>query len=192
MFAGDREVAPLTVHLDGSLRVWRIWYAPLDPAGNGPPDENMYPHLTGRIFCVALESIKVGLRPEVNAAIGIDAVIQVYPGVVPMEDIAQAIILTNALRLDCLGIGGPGLWVIGLGFASGRGAVGNFGELALSLLLAPAHPLGPRLQFFQGGNLSCVRNIRLWYHGYVDLSIREKIGMQVQVSACCSCCLSHI
>src|SRR6266699_1561134 len=118
MVASDREVAPLTVHLNRGLRMWCIGHAPPYAARNGPPDKNMYPRLTGRIFRIALELGKVGLRPGVNAAIRIDAVIQVYPGIVPMEDIAEAIILTNALRLDRPSITGPGLWVIRLGLAS--------------------------------------------------------------------------
>ncbi len=118
MVASDREVAPLTVHLNRGLRMWCIGHAPPYAARNGPPDKNMYPRLTGRIFRIALELGKVGLRPGVNATIRIDAVIQVYPSVVPMEDIAEAIILTNALRLDCLGITSPGHRVIGCRLAS--------------------------------------------------------------------------
>ncbi len=178
MVASDGEVAPLTVHLNGGLRVWRTWHAPPYAAGNGPPQQDMNPRLAGRIFRVAVELGKIALRPGVNAAILVDAVIEVHARVVLMEHIADAIIAMSPLCLHCLGIRGPRLQVVRVGLVPSRGAIGNFGEFAPALFFAPAHPLGPRLQFLQRGELSCVRNIvRLWDHGYIScLSIREVNG----------------
>src|SRR5713226_8743577 len=95
----------------------------------------------GRMFRITLEAIQVCLGPVVNASVSIDAVIQVHPGVVPIEHIPDAIIVTSALCLDCLGIAGPGRRVIGLGLSPGRWAVGHLGELASAPFLAPAYPL---------------------------------------------------
>src|SRR5260370_11343143 len=175
MRAGDGEVAPLAVHLHGGLRLWRIRHTPTYAAGNDPAHQDMDAGLAGRVFRVALELVEGGLRPGVDAAIRVDTVIQVHAGIVPLEDIAQAVIMTSALGWLRLGIAGPGLRIIRVGFTAGRRAVGHFGELAPALLLAPAHPLRTCLQFFQRGELSCGRNIiRLWDHGYKTFLTEEE------------------
>jgi hypothetical protein len=167
MRAGDGEVAPLAVHLHGSVWMRRAWHAPTDAAGHGPAHQDMDTGLTGRVFRVTWKLVQIGPGPGVDAAIRIDAVIQVYSRIIPLEDIAQTIIVTSALRLHRLGIARPGLRVVRVGPAASRGVVRNFGQLAPALFLTPAHPLWSRLEFFQRGKLSCVRNVvRLWYHCY--------------------------
>src|SRR5260221_10560188 len=151
MHASYSKVAPLTVHFNGRLRMWCVWYTSPYAAWNGSADEDMNPGFARRVFRVTLELSEVGLCPGINVAMRIDAVIQVHPGIVSMEHISNAIIVTGVLRLDCLDIRGPGLGGIGFGVFACCCTVGDFGELALALFFAPAHPLWPRLQFFQGG-----------------------------------------
>src|SRR6266699_1398181 len=118
MRAGDGEVAPLTVHLNGCLWMGRAWYGSPSSAWNGATDQDMDARLARGVFRVALELVEVGLGPGVDTPVGIDAVIQVHVGIVPLEDIADAIIVTSALRLHRLGIARPGLRIIRLGFAA--------------------------------------------------------------------------
>src|SRR5579884_1413659 len=86
-----------------------------------------------------------------------DAVIQVHPGIVSLEHVANAIIPASALPLYCLGITGPGVWVIGSCLFPCQGMIGHFGPLAPPPLFAPAHPLWTGAQFFQRGQVSSTR-----------------------------------
>src|SRR5260221_6126212 len=136
MHGSYRKVASLTVHFNGRLRVWCIWYTSPNAAWNGSADEDMNPGLARRVFRVAPQLSEVGLRPGVNAAMRIDAVIPVHPGIVSMEHIPAAILVTGALRLDRLDIRGPGLGGIGFAMFGCHCAAGDFGEPSPALLLA--------------------------------------------------------
>src|SRR6266702_7204223 len=195
MCAGHCEVAPLTVHLNGGFRVWCSRYAPPQPTWNSTPHKDMDSGGARRVFSIALESVKIGLRPGVNAAILMNTVIQVHPGVIPVEHIANPIVSASALRLDSLGIGGPGLRVIGLGPSPCQGVVGDFGQLVFALLFAPAHPLWVRLQFFQGRSVARGRNVCVLVHVSRRLSLRNVLldvtqpaEGQVCRHACSLCC----
>src|SRR5260370_21007157 len=98
------EVAPLTVHLHGCFWMWRSWYTPTDPAGDGPTNQDMDASLAGRVFRVAWKVVQVALGPRVDAAIRVDTMVQVHAGVIAREDVAQAVIVPSPLGLHCLGI----------------------------------------------------------------------------------------
>src|SRR5215467_4520028 len=146
----------------------------------------MNPRLTGRVFCIALEPGEISPRPGVNAAIRIDTVIQVHPGIVPMEHVAEAVIGSSLQRLDCLSITCPRSGVIRFRSSPGGGAVGHFREFALALFFAPADPLRVRLECFQSGKLSCVRNVSMWLHLASGLSSRMGSMGATGQALCCS------
>ena len=133
----------------------------------------MHPGLAGRVFGIAPQPIQVGLRPGINASIRVHTVIQVNAGIVLVEDIAEALIGASAQCLHSLSVAGPGRRVIGLRLVSCASVVGDFGERALALFFAPAHPLWTRLQFFQGGEHSCVKNVCV-SHSWEDLSFLRR------------------
>src|SRR5439155_17095053 len=90
--AGHREVAPFTVQLNGSLRMWGARHRPACSARNGAAYQDMNAGLARRVFGIAWEPLQVGLCPWVNAPICADTVVQVNARVVPLEHVAKAII----------------------------------------------------------------------------------------------------
>src|SRR5258708_5580067 len=118
------------------------------------------------VFGIAPQPIKVRLRPGVNASIRIDAVIQVNARIVLVEHIPDAVIGASAQRLNSLVIARPGRRMIGCCSFPRASVVGDFGERALALFFAPAHPLWTALQFLQGWYLLCVRHVCLWLHSF--------------------------
>src|SRR5262249_48843207 len=143
MPAGDGEVAPLAVQLDGCLRMWRARKAPSQATGNGAPHQDMDAAAAGGVLRIGVKATEPALCPGVQAAISLHTMVQVDAGIVVAEHVPQAIIAggTPAPLSFGLGVAGPGRCVVGAGQCPGAWVVGHLGGLAAACLSTPADPL---------------------------------------------------